>query len=318
MRIHQITRKTGITRTKEFERKLLAGFAVNPGMKCDHDCLYCSTGAILRTHKAFKDVQESPFEVGYGIIDPDTPERVANDAKNMKKRGMIQLCTTVDAWSPASQKFNLGQKCLEAILAEQDWTVRILTKSAAVRSDFNLITQHRNRVLVGLSITATPDKSDIIEIIEPHASSIKERMLAVVDAAAQNLRTYGMLCPLLPGIADSPEQIEQLVKFTAECNVEEIFVEPVNPRGKGLIHCQQALELWGYDKEAKTIENIRKQEGWSRYVVDLLTHTQNSVRKHFDINKLRFLLYPSRLLPEDLEIIKQNNAGIIWLGNRTK
>ena len=313
MRIHQVTKKTGITRTKEFEKKLLAQYAVNPGMKCDHDCLYCSTGAMLRTHKAFRDVQESPFEVGYGIIDPDAPERVAHDARTMKKRGLIQLCTTVDAWSPASQKFGLGRKCLEAILSESEWSVRILTKNAAIRNDFNLIKQHRDRILVGLSITATPDKSDIIEIIEPHASPLKERMLAIVDASAQKLRTYGMLCPLLPGIADSPEHIEQLVKFATECNVEEIFVEPVNQRGKGLIHCQEALKLWGYDKEAEAINRIRNQANWSKYVVDLLTHTQRSIRKHFDINKLRFLLYPSRLLPEDLVTIKQDDAGVVWL-----
>lgn len=38
-----------------------------------------------------------------------------------------------DAWSPEAQEHDLGSRCLEAILAESAWMVRILTKNAAVR-----------------------------------------------------------------------------------------------------------------------------------------------------------------------------------------
>ena len=85
MDIYFTTLKTGITRTKEFERKRLASYAVNVGTKCGHDCLYCSTGAMLRMHPAFKKFGEDPFGHGYAIFDPNTPERVAKDAKRIKK-----------------------------------------------------------------------------------------------------------------------------------------------------------------------------------------------------------------------------------------
>ena len=70
----------------------------------------------------------------------------------MKKRGLVQLCTTVDAWAPEAQDYNLGRRCLEALLAEPGWTVRILTKNAAVSKDFDLIERHRDRVMVGISL----------------------------------------------------------------------------------------------------------------------------------------------------------------------
>jgi hypothetical protein len=72
--------KTGITRTREFERKGIACFAANVGLKRGHDCLYCSSGAVLRTHPAFRELGENPFHHGYSIVDPSTPERVARDA----------------------------------------------------------------------------------------------------------------------------------------------------------------------------------------------------------------------------------------------
>jgi len=132
-------------------------------------------------------------------------------------------------------------------------------------------------------------------------------------AAGMGIRTYSMLCPLLPGIADSPAQIDQLVEFAVECNSEEIFVEPVNARGSGLRLCQEALELWGYGAEAQATQAIRTKSAWSRYVVDLQKNVQRSVRKYSDISKLRFLLYPKRLTTQDLTTIKADDQGVIWL-----
>ena len=313
MRTHTYSLKTGITRTQEFEKKGLATNAVGVGTKCGHGCLYCSTGALLRMHKSFKACGETPFGSGYAIVDPSTPKRVAIDAKRIKRRGLIQLCTTTDAWAPEAHDYRLGRQCLEAILNEPRWQVRVLTKNAALKDDFDLIKQFSDRVLVGLSITGTPEKSDIIKILEPNASTIEERMAATRLATALGLRTYGMLCPLLPGIADSPEQINQLVQFAVECNAEEIYAEPVNPRGPGLRLCQEALELRGYEEEATAIQRIRKRTEWSRYVTDLLGNVQRSVREYSNIDKLRFLLYPKQLMEQDLATIRKDDEGVIWL-----
>ena len=313
MNIYRTTLTTGISRTKEFERKRLASFAVNVGTKCGHSCCYCSTGALLRMHHSFKEAGRSPFDNDYAIIDPSTPDRVADDARRKQQRGLVQLCTTVDAWAPECQQYHLGRRCLEAILAQPGWTVRILTKNAALAEDFDIVAKDRDRVLVGTSITAAPSKSAIMALIEPNASSNLERMAVMQNASALGLRTYAMLCPLLPGIADLPDQIDELVRFAVDCQVEEIFVEPVNSRGPGLHRCQEALEAAGYDAEAEAIKNIRRQRNWSRYVVRLLANVQRSIRTHADINKLRFLLYPSRLLPDELAAIRNDDEGVIWL-----
>lgn len=314
-RDHDYPMKGGITRTIEFEGKKLASFAVNCGIKCSHDCLYCSTGAMLRMHPGFKACGEDPFGFGYSIIDASIPDRVAKDAKTIRQRGMVQLCTVVDAWASEAQRHQIGRRCLQAILGEPGWSVRVLTKNVAVREDFDLIKQHRDRVLVGLSLTTAPEQSEVMEILEPNASSVADRAATMIEAAARGLRTYAMLCPLLPGIADSPEQIDRLVKLAVEFRAEEIFVEPVNARGRGLRLCQEALELWGYEAEAKAIATVRNHRAWYTYVVNLIRNVQLAVRRHSDISKLRFLLYPSRLLPEHVEAIRKDDAGVIWLGD---
>jgi DNA repair photolyase len=314
IRVHQWQLKSGITRTPEFDKKGLATHAVNVGVKCGHNCLYCSTGAVLRTHRSFRDCGENPFGLGYAIVDSEAPERVARDAQRIRKRGLVQLCTLTDAWAPEAHKYQLGRRCLAAILSQPGWTVRILTKNASVRDDFDLIEKHRDRVVVGLSITAPLHKAASIQLLEPNASSVQNRMLAMVEAAARGLRTYGMLCPLLPGIIDSQEDIERLVEFAVDCRAEEIFAEPVNPRGPGLRLCQEALEQDGHCTEADAIGQIRQRTNWSNYTAELICGIRKAVRKWSSVSKLRFLLYPSGLLPEDRKKIKQDDAGVVWLG----
>jgi DNA repair photolyase len=185
-----------------------------------------------------------------------------------------------------------------------------------VANDFDLIERHRDKVLVGLSITGTPDQEEVLRVIEPHASPIRERMATLHEAHARGLRTYGMLCPILPGIADGPEQIDELVRFACECGVEEIFAEAVNPRGRGLILTQKALAEHGYHQQAEAIGAVRNRVRWSRYVVDLIQHLQCSVRRFHDISKLRFLLYPNGLAAEDLAKVREDDAGVVWLDKK--
>lgn len=314
MEIYHCSLKRGITRTKEFEKKGLAQYAVNVGTRCGHQCRYCSTPSLMRMHSSFKEVGKSPFAEGYALVDPGASDRVRRDARRLRDRGLVQLCTIVDAWAPEAHTLGLGHRCLEAILSEPGWTVRVLTKNAAVMKDFDVMEKHKDRVLVGLSITGTPDQEEVLKVIEPHASPIGERMAALREAHARGLRAYGMLCPILPGIADSSEQIDELVGFASENGAEEIFAEAVNPRGRGLILTQRALAEHGYHQQAEAIGAVRNRVRWSRYVVDLIQHLQGSVRRFYDINKLRFLLYPGGLTSEDLARVREDDAGVIWLG----
>jgi DNA repair photolyase len=126
-------------------------------------------------------------------------------------------------------------------------------------------------------------------MIEPNTSPIEERTKTLWQSHKLGLRTYAMFCPLLPGIADSPALIDELIKYAVNCGVEGIFAEAVNPRGRGFILTQQALESKGYHTEAAAINNIRSRENWSQYVVRLIKNIQRGAREFYDINKLRFL-----------------------------
>lgn len=313
MKVHRYPLKQGIKKTPKFAEKKLADFAINIGVKCGHDCAYCSTGCMMRMHPSFKALGLNPLGRGFAVIDPNMPEKVAADAKRIRHRGTVQICTTVDAWAPEAQELRLGRRCLEPVLAYSELIARILTKNAAVKNDFDLIQKYRDRVLVGISLTGPISKEDVISAVEPYASPLSERFAVLREAHRLGLRTYAMLCPLLPGISDQPEQIAELVEFAAEIDAEEIFVEAVNPRGRGLVLTAEALKQAGHLAEAAAVDAIRQQKHWSPYVANLVKNVQAAVRKQGMLNKLRYLLYPDRLTPADRVAIAKDDAGVIWL-----
>jgi DNA repair photolyase len=104
-RVHEYGLVAGIQSSPEFAKKGLAQFAANVGTKCGHGCAYCSASATLRMHPAFGECEENPFKRGYAIVDPDTATRVERDAANKRDRGLVQLCTTTDAWAPEAQAY---------------------------------------------------------------------------------------------------------------------------------------------------------------------------------------------------------------------
>ena len=198
-------------------------------------------------------------------------------------------------------------------MAEPGWTVRILTKNAAVQKDFDLIQKHQPRFLVGLSLTAPPDKTAVLRAVEPRASTIPERLAALQQAHRLGLRTYGMYCPLLPGIADDAGAIQQLIEFGVRCGAEEFFVEPVNARGPGWKATESALREANFVPEADAVANIRSKEVWSSYATRLLNNVQEALRTLGALDKLRFLLYPSRLTADE-RWIQDHSHGVKWLG----
>jgi len=313
LNVYEQSKKGGISKTTEFEKKKLCNYAVNVGLICGHQCTYCSSGVTLRTQPVFTDIQQTSFRKGFAIVDPHTLARISLNPPALTKEDIVQLCTLDDAWSPEAQKHGLGRKCLQFLLEETPAQVRILTKNAAVTEDFDILKKHRKRVIVGLSTEIPASREDAAEVVEPNASPIRDRLAALEKANKMGLRTYGMLCPCLPSIADGREAVEEMFNAVLECNVEDIWLEPVNPRGSGLKLTGAALRDAGLEADAEAIDTIRKKVNWSVYTTTLLKTAIGVAKRRGVLDKLHILLYPDDLSAEDRAELKRYKHGIVWL-----
>jgi DNA repair photolyase len=319
LNVYHFERKGGIVENSKFEEKELATHSVAVGLGCGNQCTYCSTAVMLRTHDFFQEINQTSFARGNAIVDPNSAERLA---KNIDEKGWgdkltaehtILFSNIDDGWSPEAVVFKLGYKILKVLLEKTEANVRVLTKGAAVSDSFDLIEGYRDRVFVGLSTGIPKSKDELASIIEPNASTVTNRFKALKEAHDRGLRTFGMLCPCLPGIADSKTALREMFADVIRCGAKDIWLESVNPRGRAMKNTADALARAGKIKEAKKMLEITSSDKWSEYTLNL---TQNAIavaKERKVLDKLHILMYPSELRREHEEILRKEGDAIIWL-----
>ncbi|MCY2927446.1 MAG: ParB/RepB/Spo0J family partition protein [Planctomycetota bacterium] len=315
LNVYQYSRGEGITATPEFEKKGLCRYALNVGLICGHQCTYCSTHSLLyKMVEPFKTIGQTCHARGFAVVDPDTPARIAKDIPALTDKDIVQMCTLDDAWSPEARKYNLGRKCLEVLLERTPAQVRVLTKNAEVAADFDLMKKYPGRVIVGLSTGIPPSRQDAADAMEPNASPVQDRLKALRTAHRMGLRTFGMLCPCPPGIADSEAALGELFDAVVACGVEDIWLEPINARGKGPGDSADALHTAGLSIEADAVRAIAKKAAWPTYATDLIKAAIAVATSRKVLKKLHVLLYPTKYMtPQQRAELKSFGSPIIWL-----
>jgi DNA repair photolyase len=310
--IHKL--EAGINETPEFEKKGLATHALNVGLGCGHQCAYCSSPSLRCRLPAYGQMQIGPYDRGFAVIDVETDKRILKDMPKLDAGNTIMLSALDDAWSPEARFYGVGRKSLASLLKGTDARIRILTKSAEVAADFDVAKGSEGRVIVGLSTGIPMSREDVAAAVEPNASTIKERLDALKKAHELGFATYGMLCPCLPGVADSEAALTEMFESVLECGVEDIWLEPVNARGKALQNTAIALRLAGLKAEADDVDAIRKEAAWSQYAT-ALAETAVKVADKLDAkDKLHILLYRDGFAASDIERLEKLGPAVIWLG----
>jgi DNA repair photolyase/uncharacterized ParB-like nuclease family protein len=314
LNVFQHKLETGIQETPEFSEKGLATHALNVGLGCGHQCAYCSAPSPQYRMPAYSQLQIGPYDRGFAIIDVNTDKRIHKDMPQLNSGNTIMLSALDDAWSPEARMYGVGRKSLASLLKGTDARIRILTKSAEVATDFDVAKGAEGRVIVGLSTGIPASREKVAAAVEPNASTIKERLDALKKAHELGFATYGMLCPCLPGIADSEAALTEMFKSVLECGVEDIWLEPVNARGKALPNTAIALRLAGLKVEADAVDAIREKGVWSQYATALVENAVKVADQLDAKDKLHILLYRDGFAVGDIERIDKLGPAVVWLG----
>ncbi len=311
--LYECERKTALRRSPKFEEKGLATHAVEAGFVCDHQCAYCSVSASIRTHNVFKQIGRTAFEPGYAIVDPGVAARLATEAPRLTAKDVVMVSSLSDAWTPAARRYGIGRACLEYLLQHTPAQVRVLTKNAHVRHDFDLLERYRDRVMVGLTVSGLPEHEKAIVALEPFASTITERIAAMHEAHARGLRTYAMFCPLLPGIFAEQRQFDELFAMAVAWNAEVIWTEGVNARGTSLLRCEESLRKAGFSAYADAVGEVRNKRRWSEYATRLTKDLQAAARRSGLADRQVLMNYDSAFTPEDRLEVDADPEGVVWL-----
>ena len=189
--------------------------SINPYRGCEHGCVYCFARP---THSYLGLSAGQDFESRL-FYKPDAPERLKEELAHPKYAAQpIALGINTDGWQPVERKLELTRHLL-AILSECRHPVSIVTKSALIERDLDLLSELARDDLVHVFVSISTLDRDLARRMEPRAAQ-PERRLATIEALARAGVPVGVLvAPVVPVMTD-PE-MENILKRSREAGASE-------------------------------------------------------------------------------------------------
>ena len=235
VRAHEQPAKSVLRDGGRTDSWFVARYGMNLYRGCQHGCAYCDG-------RAEKYRVEGEFSGDIGVK-TDAPAILAGELDRLREPGILLIGGGVsDAWQPLEARFGLARAAL-ALALERGLPVSVLTKSALVERDLDLLAaiQEKSRAILSFSI-ATLDEG-VRERLEPGAAPIAERWRLLEAAKRRGIATGVMAMPLLPGISDSAEDILALFSRAAGAGVDFLLAGGLTLRpGRQAEHWFAALQ----------------------------------------------------------------------------
>lgn len=172
--------------------------SINPYRGCEHGCAYC----FARPSHAYLGLSPG--------LDFETKLAYKADAaltlrRELAKPGYrcqpVALGINTDAWQPVERRLKVTRGILE-VLAETCHPVTIVTKSALILRDLDLLARMARSRQAHVAVSITTLDPDLARAMEPRAPSPQRRLSVIAALAAAGIPTAVMVAPLIPALSD--------------------------------------------------------------------------------------------------------------------
>jgi DNA repair photolyase len=201
-------------------RTSICDWSLNCYTGCAHGCAYCYARYMQRFHPhpepwgRFVDVKINAVEALQRQLAHARP-------------GVVFMSSACDGWQPIERRCGLTRQCCR-LLVERGFEIHALTKSTLILRDLDVLAAGRSRV--GITIVTLDER--LCRLWEPGASPVNERLRVPAEARRAGLATSIMFGPLLPFLSDDADSLVAMFSRAAELNVDQIYVDALNPRPK--------------------------------------------------------------------------------------
>lgn len=184
--------------------------ALNPYRGCEHGCIYCYARP---THAYLGYSPGLDFETKL-VFKPDVAALLE---KELRKPGYVPrplaLGSNTDPYQPVERTLKLTRAVLE-VLDRFNHPVTIVTKSAGVLRDLDLLGPMAQRGLARVCISVTTLDPSLARRMEPRAATPARRLAAIAGLASAGVPTGVMAAPMIPGLNDT--ELERILRAAAE------------------------------------------------------------------------------------------------------
>ena len=180
---------------------------------CLHGCIYCDSRSLCyqMNHK-FEDIEVKANAVGL----------LENTLRRKRNKCMIGTGAMSDPYMPIEEKLGNMRKCLE-VIERYGFGVTMITKSTKVLRDLDLLKKINEKSKCIVQMTLTTYDEDLCRIVEPNVETTYERFRALEILRDNGIPTVVWLCPILPFINDTEENIRGILDYCVRAKVKGII-----------------------------------------------------------------------------------------------
>ncbi len=183
--------------------------SINPYRGCEHGCIYCFARP---THAYLGYSPGIDFESKL-LVKPDAAKLLeAELRKPSYQPQVIAMGTNTDPYQPIEREWRVTRSILQ-VLAEFKNPVAIVTKSALITRDIDILAPMAAEGLAKVALSITTLDRKLARIMEPRAATPERRLDTLRALAAAGIPTGVMTAPIIPALNDEEPQRRRLAPF---------------------------------------------------------------------------------------------------------
>jgi DNA repair photolyase len=198
-------------------------WTINPYRGCEFACKYCYA---RYTHEFMEMRDGVDFEQKI-YAKQHAADLLRQELRKVKPGEDIALGTATDPYQPIEKKLEITRAILQEISRHSGLEVGIVTKSAMVTRDIDVLREVATNNRISVSFTVTTVDAELARILEPRAPRPDLRLESLKKLREAGIRAGVICAPVLPGITDGPKQLEAVVKAAAEAKATHIYANPL-------------------------------------------------------------------------------------------
>jgi DNA repair photolyase len=198
-------------------------WTINPYRGCEFACKYCYA---RYTHEFMEMRDGIEFEQKiYAKL--HAADLLRQELRQIKKGEDIAIGTATDPYQPIERKLEITRAILQEFARHSGLELGIVTKSAMVVRDIDLLKEISRQNHISVSFTVTTTDTDLARILEPRAPRPDLRLEALRNLRSAGIEAGVICAPVLPGITDSQRQLEAVVRAAAKAKAAHIYANPL-------------------------------------------------------------------------------------------